>query len=152
MDKIKEKWTAKRHPYEVLLWNSLGMLNSFIKNDLQGTFVQPVVDAGFDPSYKKTLYPIYLSNSNGVKNARIFKSWRNERRFSNDALCSLPPVFVDDCDERLIQISDMVIGMEMLKLNKKKSDFNEKLISIIKKLDSQIKLYLDDVKLSQLEQ
>jgi hypothetical protein len=56
----------------------------------------------------------------------------------------LPPLFSDSKDERLIQISDLIIGVQMWKLESKfknSSIFRKNIIDIVSTLDSSINIY-----------
>lgn len=114
----------------------------FIQDMTENEPVQLIIDAGFDPSYKKQIHPIYLSTKEGIDNARVFKNWREGQISTPNYTNILPPAFVDSKDERLTQISDLIVGVQMWKLENKLSNFKKQIIKAVDILNPQIELHV----------
>jgi len=141
--KIQEEETKnfliyKNNPNDLILYLAFFNIPYWVQDITDNSLVQFIIDAGFDRSYKK-LHNIYMTRKNGIDNARFLEGYETCISTPN-YINLLPPAFVDSQDERLIQISDLVIGVQRWKLEGKETDFRNRIIGIVDKLNGNIEL------------
>lgn len=135
MKRLLTHWHDKEN--RIMYWDTFLKLYRRIREHFGNEMlIQPIIDAGFDRSFKKDLHPLYMTNKRGYENHRIL-SGVNEKIDGSD----LSPLFTDSQDERLIQIVDLVIGTIMWQIEKKSKPFNHEIIEIVKQLDTKIIKY-----------
>lgn len=138
MNKILGRWTDE--PKLFMYLQTFPRLYKKIKDHYAGEkiFIQPIIDAGFDKSFKKQIYPRYMLLNRGQKNSRIFESWRQKMPLEQIEIFDLAPLFADSQDERLIQIVDIVVGGKIWQAENKPAPFKRKLVEIIRQLDMKV--------------
>lgn len=126
-------------PHKCILNLAFFNVRYFIQKITEKELLQLIIDAGFNASYK-SLHNIYMNIKRGVDNARVFE--RTKTRISTPNFMNiLPPAFVDSRDERLIQISDVIIGVQMWKQEGNISEFKQKIIDIVDVLRPEVEVY-----------
>lgn len=113
---------------------------NFIQNYSKDFLIQMIVDAGFNESYLK-LYKLYLNFTLGAEGSRLAYGDDVELIAFPNYKNILPPVFASSSNDRLVQISDIIVGAYMLKKKKQISDFKNKLIEIVNELCAQVEVF-----------
>ena len=136
-DKIKELQSFGKEPEKMIFTLAFLNVSYWVQEITKYGLLQMIIDAGFNDSYKR-LHDIYMSKKRSVDIVRLF--WDESIISTPNFRNILSPAFVDSRDERLIQISDAVIGVEMWKQQGSVSEFKQKIIDIVSVLDSQIEV------------
>lgn len=86
----------------------INVLHGLIQPLANHNFIQIIVDGGFNEAFKP-LHDMYMDIKRGIDNAKVIGFEDKDISIKNYNRI-LTPVFVDSRDERLIQVSDMMLG------------------------------------------
>lgn len=113
-------------------------ISHYLTEPAKNHLIQTVVDLGLSGSFK-SVYDMYYAISRGLK---LVKS----QGFEDDLISVpnyrnlLPPVFITSQDSRLLQLSDLIIGLLLSRDTGKMSPFKESLLNSLTPIQNRIKL------------
>ncbi len=110
-------------------------LGNHLKEFSKDNHIQVIIDGGLDKGFSN-VYKLYAESFRGCAFASYFSGEKDISvpNFKNIA----PPVFIDSKDSKLVQLSDIVIGLSLKKQMNQLNPFSQKLYDELRPLISNI--------------
>jgi len=126
-------------PQRMIQWLAYGNVAFLLAPHTERGIVQVIIDLGLSESFKP-MYDMYVGTNRGLLAVR--QMGISEELITLPNFRNLPvPLFIDSRDSRLVQLSDVIVGLKLAEKCPPVSDFKSRLIGSINDIGERITVH-----------